>query len=199
MPQVWVVYVLIALCAAISLYAFYVDEKLIDRLSLHVDRVLRAREHYRIFTSGFVHVSIGHLVVNMLTLYFFGRSLEAGLGPMAFFAIYLGAEVTANTFSLYAKRRELTYASIGASGAVSGVVFSFCLFQPMSPIYIFFAPLGVPAILYAIAYVLYSAYAINDRTGGGVAHEAHLGGAAGGVIVTALLYPKVIFGFLFGQ
>jgi membrane associated rhomboid family serine protease len=194
--QTPVSYGLIAAILVVSLYGFAADSRAIDRGSLHVRRVLRQREYYRLFTSGLLHGDGAHLLFNLITLYFFGPPLEAMLGSVQFLLLYLGAELAANTLTVFVQRNNLTYSSLGASGAISGVLMAFCLFRPFAEIYILFFPIGVPAFIYAAAYIAYSTFAMDSGRSGGIAHEAHLGGALGGIAMALLLRPDAISIFL---
>lgn len=187
-----ITYAIIFANVLISGYAFFVDSDLINRWSLQVGAVLRGKQYHRVLTSGFLHGDPPHFLFNMVTLFFFGRFMEATLGPIGFLILYFGSELAANGYSLWARKNDLMYASIGASGAVSGVLFGFCLLRPLDEIYIFFIPFGVPAFLYAGLYIAYSMYAMGNTRGGGIAHEAHLGGAIGGIILTCLLFPPAL-------
>lgn len=192
-----VTYALLILNLIISGYAFFVDQGIIHRYMLHVRAVVEFRQYYRIISCGFLHANPFHFLFNMITLFFFGRPIEKTIGSFKFFILYAGALVVAHLIALYVKRKDPEYAAIGASGAISGVVFSFCLFAPFSPIYVFFIPIGIPAILFAVIYMLYSIYAMdNTEIGGRVAHEAHLGGALGGVLLTIFLEPRALDSFL---
>lgn len=186
----------------VSAYALYFDHSLVDRLSFKPQRILEHGEYQRLITAGFVHAGLGHLAFNMLTLYFFGPELERILGPGKFLLLYFGAELAAHGLSLLLHRNTAGYAAVGASGAVSGVVFGYCLFYPFHSLYIFFLPIPIPAIVFAVAYVALSMYAMKKgREGsmtGGIAHEAHLGGALGGLLLTVLLEPRAL-GIFFGQ
>ncbi len=127
--------------------------------------------------------------------------MEYVLGPVNFLILYFGAELAAHGLSLVLHRETAKYAAVGASGAISGVLFGYCLFAPLQPIYIFFVPIGIPAALFAVAYVFLSMYAMrhgreNGGMTGGIAHEAHLGGALGGLILTILLEPRSIDVFM---
>lgn len=185
----------------VSGYALLSDPSLLDRLGFQPRRILGDGEWYRFITAGFVHVGIGHLLVNMVTLYFFGPALERVLGPLSFLLLYFGAEIAAHALTLWFQRDNPVYAAVGASGAISGVVFAYCLFDPFATIYLFFA-LPMPIWLFAFVYVIGSAYAMQQAKTegrmGGIAHEAHLGGALGGVLMTILLEPRVV-GHLLGQ
>jgi membrane associated rhomboid family serine protease len=182
----------------VSGYALYGDQGLLDRLSFRPRQIVRDREYYRLVTAGFVHGGLGHLAVNMLTLYFFGPYLEAVLGSFRFLVVYLGAELTAHAVTLWRHRDTPGYAAVGASGAISGVVFAFCLFRPFELLYVFFA-LPIPAWLFAILFVGVSVAAMRSEKGGiggGIAHEAHIGGALGGLVLTMIVQPRALSVFL---
>lgn len=182
----------------VSFYALVVDHSLFDRFSFRPAHV-RSGERYRMLTGGFLHAGWAHLAFNMITLYFFGPYLELVLGSFRFGVLYFGSELAAHALTYMRHRDDLGYAAVGASGAISGVVFAFCLFAPLQPIYIFFIPIGIPAILYAVLFVLFSAYAMREGqegTGARIAHDAHLGGALGGLLLTIALYPSVVGTFL---
>ena len=154
----------------------------------------REREWSRWLTAGFVHVGFAHLAFNMITLYYFGPYIEVALGPLRFLAVYLGSELAANALT-YAKHKDNpAYSAVGASGAISGVLFSFCLFEPFAMLGIMFI-IPMPAILFAVLYVVLSIYA-SKREIGRVAHEAHLGGALGGLALTLILAPWSLGVFL---
>ncbi|MCB1549322.1 MAG: rhomboid family intramembrane serine protease [Hyphomicrobiaceae bacterium] len=186
---------LIVINLIVTGYALYVDDGWFDRFGFQIDRVLRYRQYYRLATSGFLHVDAFHFIFNMLTLFFFGRVMERVLGPSGFLLLYFGSELAAQIFTMIWHRRQPGYAAVGASGAVTGVVFAFCLLQPLAKIFVFFIPIGIPAILYAGLFVLISLYAIGDpRTR--IGHAAHIGGAIGGVVILALLMPAALSIFL---
>lgn len=182
----------------ISGYALGLDPSLLDDLSFRPQRIRERGEYHRVFTAGFVHAGGAHLAFNMITLYFFGPLLERILGAGAFLILYFGSELTAHALTFVMHRDDPHYAAVGASGAISGVLFAFCLYAPLAMLGIMFI-LPMPAIVFAVLYVVGSIYALGsaDRRGGGIAHEAHLGGALGGVILTILLdYPRPIQAFL---
>lgn len=185
---------LIAINALIGVYTLWIDPSIIGKMAFRPYAFYRNGEYWRLLTAGFVHGGIGHLAVNMITLFFFGPVIEMLLGPFGFIAVYLGSDVIANLATLARYRNDESYGAIGASGAVSGVLFSFCLFAPLDMIYIM-GVLPLPAIGFAVLYVGYSIYAakqLSDR----VAHEAHLGGALGGVLITIALVPQAVLIFL---
>ena len=186
----------LVLNVAVGAYTLLANPALIDRWAFKPYRVVREREWSRWVTAGFVHVGFAHLLFNMVTLFFFGPYVEGLLGPWRFLAIYMGSELTANALTYLKHKDAPAYSAVGASGAISGVLFSFCLFEPFAMLYIFFA-IPMPAILFAVLYIVLSVYA-SKREVGRVAHEAHLGGALGGLALTLLLYPPSI-GIFLGQ
>ena len=186
-PFTWV---LLLLTVGVSMYAFS-RPAVVDRLVFDVGAILRRKEDDRLITSGFIHGDVMHLLVNMLTLISFGPALEGALGSWKFLALYLGSMIVASLAMLWAKKHNMTYRALGASGATCGIVFAFCLFSPFAGLYIFFAPVAVPALLYAVLFVAYSSFAASGM-GDGIAHEAHLGGAAGGILLTILLEPSAL-------
>lgn len=198
--QTPVTFLLLLANVLVSGYALFFDHSLVDRLAFKPREILMGGEYHRLVTAGFVHVSGSHLLFNMITLYFFGQPMEYVLGPAKFLLLYFGAELAAHGLSLVLHRETAQYAAVGASGAISGVLFGYCLFAPMQPIYLFFVPIGIPAVLFAVGYVFLSMYAMrHGRNGGmtgGIAHEAHLGGAFGGLLLTILLEPRSIGIFL---
>lgn len=182
----------------VSGYALLSDASLLDRLGFQPRRI-REGEYYRFITAGFVHAGVAHLLFNMITLYFFGPLLEMLLGSFAFIILYFGSELTAHALTFWHQRDNDAYNAVGASGAISGVVFAFSMFFPFEMLYLFFA-IPIPAIVFAVGYVAGSIYAMKAAKErgqvGGIAHEAHLGGALGGVILTILLEPRVVDIFL---
>lgn len=152
------------------------------------------RQHgrwYQLITSGFLHANFGHLFVNMLTLYFFGPPMERALGTGPFLILYLGSLLGGSFLTYLAHRSHRSYRALGASGAISGVLFGFVLFRPLAPIYLFFIPIGIPAVLFAVLYVGVSLYGMRSRFGR-IGHEAHLGGALAGLFLTVALYPDAL-------
>jgi len=148
---------------------------------------VRAGEVQRLLTSGFIHGSGVHLFVNMLTLYFFGPYLEQMLGPVNYLIVYFGALIGGSAWALVENWKNPNYAALGASGAISGVIVSFCVFEPFAMLYIFFA-IPMPAIVFAVLYIAFSA-AMTGRANKRIAHEAHLGGALAGLALTLILVP----------
>lgn len=188
--------VILAVTVLVSWQAFG-NRKLLERLLLWPPAIERHRQFDRLVTHGFVHADWQHLLFNMITLYFFGRHVERMfapyLGAFGFALFYLSAILVAILPTYLRHRHDPAYRSLGASGAVSAVLFAFILVQPWSLIFVFFLP--VPAIVYAVLYVGYSIW--MDRQGGdNVNHSAHLWGAGYGVLFTVMMEPRVVEVFL---
>jgi membrane associated rhomboid family serine protease len=188
--------VIIAVTALVSWLALS-NERLMQALILWPPAVTRGHQYHRFLGYGLVHADFMHLLFNMVTLFFFGRAMEGFyaqyLGPLGMLWFYASALVVSALPSYLQHRQDPNYATLGASGAVSAVLFAFILLQPWTTIYVYVIP--VPAIIYAVLYTGYSIY-MNQRKGDRVNHSAHLAGAAYGVLFTVLLEPRVASHFL---
>ncbi|MCM2336161.1 MAG: rhomboid family intramembrane serine protease [Pseudomonas sp.] len=189
-------YALIAITVLVSWLAFE-RPRLLERLILWPPAIDRKKQFDRLLTHGFIHADWQHLLFNMITLFFFGRFAEQVIseliGPVGFVAFYLSAIVIAILPTYLRHRHDAHYRSLGASGAVSAVLFAFILINPWSLIFIFFLP--VPAILYGVFYVGYSFW--MDRKGtDNTNHSAHLSGAIYGVLFMLLMEPRIAGVFL---
>lgn len=157
---------------------------LLARLILWPPAVTRRGELHRLVTYGFIHADGMHLLFNMVTLYFFGGAVERiyarEFGNLGFVAFYLGALLVSILPSYLQHRDDRAYRSLGASGAVSAVLFAFIVVQPWATIYVFVVPM--PALLYAVLFVAYSIW-MDRRGGDNVNHSAHLWGAGFGLAV----------------
>ncbi len=184
-------FILIAVTVLVSWLAFE-RPALLERLILWPPAIERKKQYDRLLTHGFIHADWSHLLFNMITLYFFGRVIEAVMseliGPAGFILFYLSAIVIAILPTYLRHRHDPHYRSLGASGAVSAVLFAYILLQPWSLIIVFFLPM--PAILYAVLYVGYSFW-MDKRGGDNINHSAHLSGAIYGVLFMLLMEPRV--------
>jgi membrane associated rhomboid family serine protease len=173
---------------------------LMDSLIFWPPAISMRHQYYRFVTCGFIHADVMHLAFNMFTLYFFGRVLEAyymgilGLQHYYFTILYLTGLIVANIPSYIKQRENYNYRSLGASGAVCAVMFAFIMIDPWATLQIFFY-IPMPAILYAILFVVYSIY-MSRRGGDNVNHDAHLWGAVYGVLFTIAVHPGVVSSFL---
>lgn len=161
----------------------------LDKHKFEVERILVHREYSRLITSGFFHVSWTHLLFNMISLALFSGSLELQLGSLQFLIIYTASLVGGNLLSLFIHRNEGDYSSVGASGAISGVIFAVIALSPGASIAFFFFPVSIPGWIFGLAYVLYSIYGIKSRRDN-IGHDAHLGGALIGMITGLLFRPQ---------
>jgi len=188
--------IIIAITCVVSFMAFS-NRRLMDDLIMWPPPIDRQHAYYRLVTYGFIHADFQHLLFNMLTLFFFGRQMEpfyaSQLGVLGFALFYLGGLVVSILPTWLQHRGDPSYRSLGASGAVSAVLFAFILLAPWARIYVFVLPL--PAVIYAALYTIYSIY--MDRNGrDNVNHSAHLWGAAYGVAFTLLIQPQLLSSFL---
>ena len=181
---------LIATTGYIS-YLGFSNNQVIKRLIFHEQAILQGRQYYRLLSSAFIHGSWIHLLFNMISLYSFGQYIEIIFGWQIYIVIYFISLICGNILSLFLHRKEDYYA-LGASGGVSGVIFSSVFLLTGGGIYIFPIPIAIPSWLYAILFVLISVYGIQKQSGN-IGHDAHLGGAISGLLVTFILFPQAIF------
>lgn len=166
------------------------DYGFFERYKFNVGSIRRG-EQIRMFSSGFLHVNTMHLFFNMFTLYFFADVVIRYLGTVNFLIVYIASLILGNLLSLYFHKDEFYYSAVGASGAVTGILYAAILIRPDMSLYMFFIPVPIPAYLFGIGYLLYSIYGMKKQIGN-IGHDAHFGGAIGGYFVTLLLYPRLI-------
>ena len=183
--------VTIAIIAAnviISLKGF--DDRLFfEKYKFNVGGIKRG-EQIRMFSSGFLHVDTAHLLFNMITLYFFASNVIGSLGTYNFLIIYFASLVFGNLLSLYFHKEKFWYSAVGASGAVTGVLYSAILLDTGMSLYMYFIPIPIPGYVFGIGYLLYSIYGMKNRIGN-IGHDAHFGGAVGGYAITLILMPSL--------
>ncbi|WP_343522579.1 rhomboid family intramembrane serine protease [Pedobacter sp.] len=177
-----------------SLYAFY-DHSLYGKFMLHPYSVSKGQNVYTLITSGLVHADWMHLFFNMFTFYAFAFTLESLMGSWRFGILYFLGLVLSDLPTVIKHKDHFNYNSLGASGAISAVLFSYILYNPMSKIYIMFIPIGIPAVLFGILYLIYCAYASRNSRDH-INHDAHFFGALTGLIFTIIFVPGILQNFI---
>lgn len=153
---------------------------------------IQAGQKERMITSGFLHVDLAHLFLNMFTLYFFADVVISWFGHGKFLIIYFISLAAGSLLALFFHRNEPYYSAVGASGAVTGILYASILLQPNDPLYFIFLPtVGIPAYILGVGYLLYSIYGMKKRVGN-IGHTAHFGGAIGGYATTLLFKPDLL-------
>lgn len=177
---------------AISLWAFYGNPVYLEKFSEWPYQIVHDKKYYQVITSAFLHANFMHLFFNMFALFTFGSFLERFFienfgsfeGSLYFFLIYFISLLSGSILTVIFHYNNPLYVAVGASGAVSGIVFSYIIFFPTSMLYVFFIPM--PAYLFAFLWIGFSVYGMKSKLGN-IGHEAHLGGAFGGFISTLIL------------
>jgi membrane associated rhomboid family serine protease len=170
-------------------YKGFSDSFFFRKYEFHVGSI-RAGEQIRMLTSGFLHVDWMHFGFNMLTLYFFSPVVIQNFGEWSFLSIYFSSMLAGSLLTLYLHKEDYYYRAVGASGAVTGIVYASILLYPDMTLYLFFA-LPIPGYVFGIGYLLYSIYGMkakNDNIG----HTAHFGGAIGGYLITLIKEPAML-------
>ena len=163
---------------------------IMDKLLFHVARVRNNREWYRVITSAFIHGGPIHLFLNIYALYIFGPWFEHALGPLPYLALYFGSLLGSAGLEWIEHFRDPNYRSLGASGALSGLTLALAMFAPMAQFSLLFM-FPMPAFVFAICYIVISAWASSSGSLPGVAHAGHLGGALAGIAIVCIWYPHV--------
>ena len=189
MGNISIVTIVIIAANALISYKGWNDFGFFERYKFNVGSIRRG-EQFRMFSSGFLHADTQHLLFNMLTLFFFADRVIYYIGEFNFILIYLASLVLGSLLSLYFHKDEFHYSAVGASGAVTGVLYSAILLDPTMSLYMFFIPIPIPAYIFGIAYLLYSIYGMKNRVGN-IGHDAHFGGAIGGFVITLIMMPSL--------
>jgi membrane associated rhomboid family serine protease len=180
--------VIIAVTVLIS-YKGFNDLSFFRKFEFHVGSILKG-EQIRMISSGFLHVDMGHLFFNMVTLWFFAPLVLAYLGNWTFVLVYMGSLIFGNLLTLLFNKNNYSYRAVGASGAVTGVLYSAILLQPDMMLGLFFV-IPIPAYLFGILYLLYSIYGMKSKNDN-IGHSAHFGGAVGGYVITLIEQPQLL-------
>jgi membrane associated rhomboid family serine protease len=196
--------VIIVITSVISVLAFS-NQQLLAKLLFNPYQVLRKGQYYRLLTHGFVHANWWHLFVNMFVLYFFGTTAESHIQRLAFegyikyptlvfLLLYLVSVIFATSISLFRHRDNYLYNSVGASGAVSAVMFFSIFFSPWQKLYLY-AAIPIPGIIFAVLYIIYSQY-MSKRENDNINHDAHLLGAVFGFVFPLFIDLELIKVFI---
>jgi len=178
---------ILTLTTVISLLGMYQIPDIVNKFLFRPYYFLREKQYDTRIMSGLIHADATHLLFNMITFYFFAFPLERFLGTGKFVALYVAGLVVSHTCTWYKERNNAQYASLGASGAISAVLFAYIVYFPSTMLLVFFIPM--PAMVFALLYVGYSWWAsknANDR----INHDAHLCGALSGVGFVAVTDPS---------
>ncbi|WP_144913436.1 rhomboid family intramembrane serine protease [Mucilaginibacter frigoritolerans] len=171
------------------------NDNLYANLILHPYSVSRRHRVYTVITSGLIHNDWMHLFFNMLSFYFFAFRLEPLLGHWQFGLLYVVSLILSDLPTVYKHRNDDWYHSLGASGAVSAVIFSAILFNPLDRMMIMPIPIGIPAVIFGVLYLVYCNYA-SKYSRDNINHDAHMFGALSGLLITIILQPHVVHSFI---
>jgi membrane associated rhomboid family serine protease len=186
--------VIFAFTILTSLWAFS-NDNVYAQMILHPYSVAHGQRRYTVITSGFIHNDWMHLFFNMLSYYFFAFDLEKALGHWQFALLYFVSLILSDLPTVYKHRNDEWYHSLGASGAVSAVIFSAILFNPLGKMMILPLPFGIPAVLFGVIYLFYCNYA-SKYSRDNINHDAHLFGALSGLLITIALNPHIVNFFI---
>jgi membrane associated rhomboid family serine protease len=180
--------VLLLIIAAMSVFTLYVSPASLRRCLFRPYWFLRNREYSTLLTSAFVHADLQHLIFNCVTFWFFGIPLERIIGTPRFLLLYFAGLLFSELGPYLKRRNDPDYATLGASGAISAVLFASIVYLPDQSLIILPIPVPIPAPLYAVGYLAYSWWASRSSRDG-INHDAHIGGAITGLVFVALTEP----------
>lgn len=166
-----------------------------SNLILHPYTVYRKQRVYTVITNGLIHNDWMHLLFNMFSYYFFAFNLELKIGHWQFGLLYIASLILSDLPTLYKHKNDYQYYCLGASGAVSAVIFGSILYYPVATMYIMPLPFGIPAVIFGFLYLIYCNYA-SKYARDNVNHDAHLYGALSGLLITVILNPQVFPEFI---
>ncbi len=191
---------IVAITVIVSLLAFN-NADLFNRLKFSAYQIKHKKEGWRFFTYALVHAGWGHLLINMFILYSFGNLVESYLtlyfdimGVFYYGLLYVGGIIFSTLFDFVKQKDNPYYTAVGASGAVSAVLFSSILFDPTGSLFVFPIPFPIPSWLFGVLYLVYSAY-MGKRGADNIGHNAHFWGAVFGIVFTVIAVPGVITEF----
>src|SRR3546814_534039 len=179
-----------------SIYAFS-NPSIYGKFMLHPYSINRGQNIYTILTSGIVHRDWSHLLFNMFTFFFFGFPLERLLSQMStwghwqFLLIYILGIIFSDISTIIKEKDNYNYHSLGASGAICAILFSFILFNPTMSIYFFFIPIPIPAVVFGFLFLGYCVWAARSARDS-INHDAHFYGAITGLVLTIIDRKSVV-------
>jgi membrane associated rhomboid family serine protease len=182
---------LLILATIIISYQGFRDEPFFEKYLFEVDAILFNKEYIRLFSSGFLHGNWWHLIFNMAALYSFSFGTGHVLGLKNFIVLYFSCLLAGNMLALYIHRNHGDYRAIGASGAVSGIIFSSIVLFPEAEISFAFLPFHIKGWVFGVVYILIAIYGIKTQFGN-IGHEAHLGGAIAGILISIGIEPLIL-------
>jgi membrane associated rhomboid family serine protease len=196
--------VIIIVTLIITVISFY-NEEIMSKLMLNPYQVIQKKEWYRIITHGFLHADWTHLIINMFVLYSFGRNVENWFQQLkmsgyidspalSYSILYFGGIIISSLITLFRHRNNRWYNSVGASGAVSAVIFTSIFFSPLDRLY-FFAVIPIPGIVFAVLYLFYSTY-MSRKNRDNINHDAHFLGAVYGFVFPILIDLDLLTHFI---
>lgn len=193
--SITLLWILIGITVFVSYDSFQHPDKLTKRLFIPY-RIVSGGEYQRLFTGMFIHADWPHLIFNMMSLYFLGSVIlqafyffcneNEQLAALHFIALYLFGGLFANLYPLIRHQRDPNYRALGASGAVSAVIFAAIIWNPTMKLMLLFLPIPIPAYIFGPLYLAFEYYSMK-RGGSGIAHDAHIGGAIFGVIYVLIV------------
>jgi membrane associated rhomboid family serine protease len=190
--------IILIITAAISYFALN-NPNLLEKLMFRPFNIKHNNEYWRWITGGFVHADLSHLIVNMLTFYFFSPYVlgvftalmnDVVLGQVLFVLFYLSAIVMSGIYSYYKNKDNFSYSALGASGAIAALIFVYVILDPFGMIALYFV-IKVPTWLFGILYLVYE-YVMSKKQYDNIGHDAHFFGAVYGILFIAILYPESI-------
>lgn len=186
--------VILIVTVATSLVGLFGNHRIIDACLFRPYWVTRRQEYHTFVTSSLVHGDLMHLLFNMVTFYFFAFNLERAIGTTWFVILYVAGLLVSHAGTYFKHRHDPNYASLGASGAISAVLFASIVLFPHQSLFIIPIPVPIPAPLFAVGYLAYTYWASKQQQGH-INHDAHLGGALTGLAFVALLAPRAYANF----
>jgi len=188
--------IIIASTSIVSIYAF-VNPAFFDRLKFNAYIIRRQNQWWRFFSYGVLHAGWTHLLINMFVLFSFGKSVIEGYeilfsakGYLYFLLLYAGGLIFSILFDYGKYKDDPGYNAVGASGAVSAVLFANIILFPSGSLYLFPIPFPIPSVIFGILYLGYSAY-MAKRGQDNIGHNAHFWGAIFGIVFTLVLKPRL--------